>query len=148
MPVPKTKTTALAKRPTSAVSLHPDSAKIISAQHDLKESIIPLKQYESILKFALTGGKTAGWGLVGGSAALIVGIVLHSLALGPIALVGLMAGMGLYSTRIFRDVPETDAMVELHAYLRDLKLYWVQGFITEEEYVKAKEKALKSKRIL
>jgi hypothetical protein len=108
----------------------------------------PLKQYESLLKFALTCGTTGRWGLVGGSAALIVGIVLHAAVLSPFALVGLMAGMRIYSTRIFRKVPETDSMAELHAYLRDLKLYWVQGFITEEQYVRAKEKALKNKKIL
>jgi hypothetical protein len=139
--------TALIKPRSAAPALQERSAKIIRAQRNVTETLIPLQQFESLLKIAVSGGKIAGWGLVSGAASIGVGLLLHAAVLSPFGLVGIMAGMGLYSTRFLHRF-KTDRISALEEELRDLKALYVKGLITEQQFNQAYEKALKNSKIL
>jgi uncharacterized membrane protein len=139
--------TALTKPRGAAPALQERSVNIIRAQRKVTETLVPLQQFESLLKIAVTGGKVAGWGLVSGAASIGVGLLLHAAVLSPFGLIGIMAGMGLYSTRFLRRI-KTDRISALEEELRDLKVLYVKGLISEEQFNQAYEKVLKNSKIL
>jgi uncharacterized membrane protein len=140
--------TALTKPRGAAPALQERSAKIIRAQRNVTQTLVPLQQFESLLKIAVTGGKVAGWGLVSGATSIGVGLLLHAAVLSPFGLIGIMAGMGLYSTRFLRRGVKTDRISALEEELRDLKILYAKGLITEGQFNQAYEKALKNSKIL
>ena len=139
--------TALTKPSSAAPALQERSANILRAQRDVTETLVPLQQFESLLKIAMNGGKVAGWGLVSGAGAIALGLFLHAAMLSPFGLVGIMAGMGIYSTRFLRRI-KTDRISALEEELRDLKVLYAKGLISEELFNQAYQKALKNSKIL
>ena len=134
--------TNLARVKPAALVPNKKTAALAKAGKAVGNAIIPTGQFQSLLDFATKGGRTAAWGLIGSSVALGGGLAFHVATLTYLATAGLMAGMGIYGTRVLSKIKDPN-QAKMRDELRGLKAMWAAGDITEAEFQSDRAKVRK-----
>jgi len=141
------KKAAIARVPPKAIVRAPGDRGVAAADHNLVQTLVPLKQFESLLKIATGGGKAAGWGLVGSGISVGIGLSVHTAFLASFGTVGLLLGLGIYATRFLHLYKTTD-MEELDEKLHDIEVLFARGRISKDQFDLAYQKILKKAGVI